>query len=199
MGALIRETNSLLRIVIIGTFVLGVVFIAAGVAYVYMGGVGDTEFSFFGQTFKSTSVGIAAFFLGAAIIVLVVRRSLSTLDRTVTLETPRSGEDSNAGPDAWPNELSVASLSKTLRAMSEQQWQLLEIIEEYEGLGFGELADRSAIPPSLLCHRLNTLEDSKLIKSVRHQTYLAKEVKEVLGHKEGLTLKAIRKNAFVCD
>jgi hypothetical protein len=41
---------------------------------------GDTEFSFFGQSFKSTHIGIAAIFLASALIVLNIRRVLKSVE-----------------------------------------------------------------------------------------------------------------------
>lgn len=87
MPEISREASAILRMVIIGAYVIGVIFTLAGIWLVYLGATGGTEFTFFGQTFKSENVGVAAVFLGAATIVLLLRRTLSSLDRTIKVES----------------------------------------------------------------------------------------------------------------
>jgi len=70
-------------IIIIFAFIFGLAIIIFGAYMAYLGYTGNTEFSFFGQTLKSTNVGIAAIFLGAALIVLLFGRVLKTVDKTV--------------------------------------------------------------------------------------------------------------------
>jgi uncharacterized integral membrane protein len=72
---------SIIKCIASWTFCIGALFAILGIVLVILGATGETEFSFFGQTFKSTNIGIAAFFLGAAIIVLNVRRVLKSLDK----------------------------------------------------------------------------------------------------------------------
>ena len=64
MPRLINEATPILRLVIVGGYIAGLVLAALGAFLVYLGATGSTEFSFFGQTFKSTNVGIAAIFVG---------------------------------------------------------------------------------------------------------------------------------------
>jgi hypothetical protein len=75
-----RDHSPLLLLIARGTFVIGALLAIMGVAFVALGATGETEFSFFGQTFRSESVGIAALFLGAALIVLNIRRVLKSSD-----------------------------------------------------------------------------------------------------------------------
>ena len=91
MPKLISATTPILRIVIIGAFVVGLALGVLGVVFVYLGAAGDTELTFFGQTFTSTNVGIAAVFLGGAMIVLVVRRALKSVDAAVGAESRSAG------------------------------------------------------------------------------------------------------------
>ena len=86
MPKYIERTQAILSRIALTTFVVGLLLAVLGVGLVYLGASGDTEFSFFGQNFKSTNVGIAAIFLGAALIVLNIRRTLTSLDRTVQTE-----------------------------------------------------------------------------------------------------------------
>lgn len=76
----IKGTTSLLKITIVGAFLVGLLLSVFGVLLVYLGATGDTKLDFFGQKIESTNIGIAAIFIGAALIILLVRRSLKSLD-----------------------------------------------------------------------------------------------------------------------
>ncbi len=78
-----RKTDNispLLKIIIYGTFIIGLGFALIGVWLVVLGATGETEFSFFGQSFKSVNVGIASVFIGGAIIVILIRRAFKSID-----------------------------------------------------------------------------------------------------------------------
>lgn len=81
MAQLIRETGSALRAIVLGAYIVALAFCGAGIWLVYLGATGSTEFTFFGQSFVSTNVGITALFLGAPTVVLFIRRSLLTSRR----------------------------------------------------------------------------------------------------------------------
>ncbi|MGH8498090.1 MAG: hypothetical protein ACRERV_04685 [Methylococcales bacterium] len=85
-------------ITILLVFFVGLLIATLGVYMVYLGNAGNTEFTFFGQTFKSMNVGIAAIFIGAAMIVLVSGRVLKTIDKTVVAETSISQKESQVIP-----------------------------------------------------------------------------------------------------
>jgi len=90
MAKLVKETSATFRMVIIGAFALSFVFCVAGIWLVYLGATGSTEFTFFGLSFKSSNVGIAALFLGAASVVLLLRRNLeawTSLFTRIALDT----------------------------------------------------------------------------------------------------------------
>jgi len=89
MPQLMRDASPTLKLVIVGALLVGSLFTLAGIWLVYLGATGETEFIFFGQTFKSGNAGIAAIFLGAATIVILLRRTLVTLDQTVRTESSR--------------------------------------------------------------------------------------------------------------
>lgn len=76
-----NDHKSLFRLIANGTFWIGALLAVLGVVLVIVGAGGDTSFSFFGQSFRSQNVGIAAFFLGASLIVLNIRRLLRSIDR----------------------------------------------------------------------------------------------------------------------
>jgi hypothetical protein len=93
MTRLINASGSILRIVVIGSLCAGLLISALGLWLVYLGATGATEFSFFGQTLKSLNVGVPALFIGAVTIVLLLRRSLKSLDQAVALDA----RDGSAG------------------------------------------------------------------------------------------------------
>jgi hypothetical protein len=72
---------ALLSQIAVGSFIVGAFLAALGVILVYLGSTGDTEFNLFGQTFKSQSVGVAAIFIGAVLIVLNIRRMLNAIKK----------------------------------------------------------------------------------------------------------------------
>ena len=78
-----QHVSPILKIMTWCGFIVGVVFGLLGIWLIYLGATGETAFSFFGQTFKSANVGIAAIFLGAAVIVLMMRYVLRTVQHTV--------------------------------------------------------------------------------------------------------------------
>ncbi len=77
----IKEIRPILTLVLYLTSIFGILLLAAGIILVYRGATGATEFSFLGQTFKSTNAGIAAFFMGAVLIAVNFRRVLTSLER----------------------------------------------------------------------------------------------------------------------
>jgi hypothetical protein len=88
MAQFVKNTQPILLTIIVGILIVGIVLAVLGAALVYRGAIGETEFNFFGQHFKSTNIGIAAIFVAAAMIVLVLRRILKTVDNTVKYEAP---------------------------------------------------------------------------------------------------------------
>ena len=76
-----HEKHPLLTLLTHWSFWFGALLAVLGVVLVVIGSGGETEFVFFGQSFKSQNVGIASFFLGAALVVLNVRRILKSLDK----------------------------------------------------------------------------------------------------------------------
>lgn len=78
-----NNSHRMLEKIALASFVVALIIAAMGVYLVYLGASGDTEFSFFVQQFRSTNVGIAAIFIGAVLIVLNVRRTLTSFDKTI--------------------------------------------------------------------------------------------------------------------
>ena len=76
------ERPVLLNLMTHWSFWSGLLASALGVGLVILGSTGTTEFTFFGQSFKSQNVGIAALFIGASVVVLNVRRILKAYEKT---------------------------------------------------------------------------------------------------------------------
>jgi hypothetical protein len=79
------NAHALLRIIVVGGFVTGILFGLAGVVLVYLGATGETEFALFGQTFESTNAGVGALFISAVLVILLIRRTLGSMDKMVLL------------------------------------------------------------------------------------------------------------------
>lgn len=60
-----------------------------GIVLIALGATGDTDFSLFGQTFKSTNAGITALFIAAIVAVVLGRRIIGAMENTTTIEINR--------------------------------------------------------------------------------------------------------------
>jgi len=69
----------LLYLVVIGIFVLAVIFIAAGLGLVALGATGTTQVDIFGSKISSTNVGIVSIFLGAVVVLVLIRKVIGLL------------------------------------------------------------------------------------------------------------------------
>jgi hypothetical protein len=76
--------------------IIGVFLLCVALAVIAFGkdAAGDTQFTFFGQNFRSTHVGIAAVFIAGVVVVLTIRRVFKSLDHAVTRESVGAGHDS---------------------------------------------------------------------------------------------------------
>jgi hypothetical protein len=61
-------------------FIAGIVFAVIGVVLVYLGATGDTQIDLWGAKISTSSVGIAAIFIAAILIVRTFRRVLDSVD-----------------------------------------------------------------------------------------------------------------------
>ena len=94
MFDLIKGIQPILLTIAVGTFLLALAIGFFGVVLIYLGSTGETTFSFFGQTFESTNVGIGALFLAAALEVLVIIRMLKTVEHTTRRQAEVSQDES---------------------------------------------------------------------------------------------------------
>ena len=181
MVQLIRETSSALRAIILGAYIVALAFCGAGIWLVYLGATGSTEFNFFGQSFASTNIGIAALFLGAATVVLLIRRSLGTLDKAIGAETREETKDS-APSNHWPKKKTRKTFEQKVKALSDTQWMILSAIAEADGVSSYTLSEKLRIGPSMFFHRLDTLEGEELITQSGGNLYLVAKVSKLLGN-----------------
>lgn len=99
MPELVRAVEPILRRVAAGAFALGLAAFITGiafVAFVAFGATGETKVTLFGQQLSTTSVGIAAMFLGVVPVTLLVRRVLRSLDHAVGTESPQRAKPSRS-------------------------------------------------------------------------------------------------------
>ena len=77
----IREAVPILRPIVILTATLAALFVVSGVVFLVLGTSGYTEISIFGNSIKSSHVGVICVFLGVLASVLSFRRVLTSLER----------------------------------------------------------------------------------------------------------------------
>ena len=190
MAQLIRATSTILRMVIIGAFMLATVFVGAGIWLVYLGATGDTKFTFFGQTFSSTNVGIAALFLGAVTVVLLLWRSLSTLDNVVRTES-MSDTKPRQRVKAWPTVKNETSMRRAVKALSDTQWAILEAVGTSDGILSHSLFEKlkGLVGPSESYFRLRGLIEDELVVNDDDKVHLSEDVRRLL---KGRALRELR-------
>jgi hypothetical protein len=79
-----KHISPILKLMTICGVIVALAFGLLGVWLVSLGSAGQTEFSFFGQTFKSANVGIGAIFIAGVTVVLVLLGVLRTVRHTTT-------------------------------------------------------------------------------------------------------------------
>lgn len=77
----IREALPVLRPIVILTGILAALFVVAGVTFLILGTSGYTEMTLFGNSIRSSHVGVICVFLGGVAFVLSFRRVLTSLER----------------------------------------------------------------------------------------------------------------------
>jgi hypothetical protein len=77
----IRAARPVHRLALWITMAIGLMIIGAGIALVWVGAVGHTELTLFGNVFKSETVGAVGIFCGTVIVILNVRRVMKSLER----------------------------------------------------------------------------------------------------------------------
>src|SRR5689334_2684947 len=65
----------------IGTMILGGMFGAFGILLVYMGAKGASNIKMFGQNIETADVGVASIFIGALVVIIIIREVLKNAER----------------------------------------------------------------------------------------------------------------------
>lgn len=94
---MVRAKEPILKQLTLGGYLIAALFALLGVWLVYLGSTGMTEFSFFGQQFKSANVGIAAIFLAAVVVVLMMRSVVRAMDYEEVPISCRDGTSQGSG------------------------------------------------------------------------------------------------------
>ncbi len=145
---------------VILTIVVGVIILCLGFALIAFGNSSSayTEFSFFGQRFKSTSVGIAAIFIGGVMVVLTVRRAFKSLDHAVSSERDSTGDPEHR-----------RLLSEQVKAQKEaHEYQRQKDLRESEP--YFTWRDGSQTGEKMVCNYQNTGGPVKILEIISNPT-----------------------------
>jgi hypothetical protein len=82
-------TNIVFLLITAGTILLGGVFGILGVLLVYAGAKGNTHLTLFGQTLDTVDAGVASIFIGAVLVILIMRRLLGSIEHVARTEARR--------------------------------------------------------------------------------------------------------------
>jgi len=74
-----QDRFEILKLVIILTFVAGIIIVVAGIILFLTGGAGETTITMFGHELRTQNVGIAAIFIGAILILVTFIKVLKLL------------------------------------------------------------------------------------------------------------------------
>lgn len=171
-----KSMTPLLTTIIIGVFIVGLIFAGMGIWLVILGATGDADFSFFGQTMKTTNVGIAAILIGATTIILLLRRTLGTIDNVVNHQTPdRNKENAKTPSNDWTNTKTPQALIRALGDLSDTQREIIRLLSPtfsgvIGGLPQHDIAEQIQLPEREVHYRLLELEHLQLVETSR-RTY----------------------------
>ena len=88
-----QQSNRILNFALVVTAVVGTMLMIIGAIALYRGVAGNVEIAFFGQSLKATNVGLSCLFLGATLVIVLVRRVLSSFDTSVVSNKTNSIND----------------------------------------------------------------------------------------------------------
>jgi hypothetical protein len=86
----IKAATPVLIVVVIGAIIGGLALAGFGIWLVYLGSQGEATIELLGWHLKTTMAGIPAIFIGAAIIISVLRSSLTTVGHLGESKRPGS-------------------------------------------------------------------------------------------------------------
>jgi membrane protein implicated in regulation of membrane protease activity len=93
MAILIKAASPIWRLIIVSSSVLGGILLVGGIVLAILGGSAQTAFTLFGNQFSSTSVGVSLAFIGAVIVVITIRRVLSSVDKITSGKGPSDSSE----------------------------------------------------------------------------------------------------------
>jgi hypothetical protein len=86
MESFIKDFKHLYIIIIVFAFIIGILLVAVGFYSIFQATTGNVELSFFGQTIKSTNIGIVCLFIGGSLIGVLFKRILGSMDLFITAD-----------------------------------------------------------------------------------------------------------------
>ncbi|MGQ3045998.1 MAG: hypothetical protein ACT6Q8_03505 [Niveispirillum sp.] len=89
MTSIVKATTPILIAFTITALLISLGLIVGGVTLVWLGGVGDTELTLLGNSFKSTNVGVVGIFCGAVLGIISLRKLIGTIERIALSEGQR--------------------------------------------------------------------------------------------------------------
>lgn len=138
-----KSYSGIIKIILLGSFITGIIISGLGLLMIYQGATGETEFVFFGQKFKSTNVGIAAIFIGGSLIVLLIKRSLKSLDSVTKISLSKDITNKQRDKDSENVFERILDILSTHRAFFKGDEQLfkdtqyaISNIELFKQLGY---------------------------------------------------------------
>jgi uncharacterized membrane protein YcjF (UPF0283 family) len=104
----------------IGAILLAAIFGGLGVMLVYLGAKGTTHLELFGQKMDTADVGVASIFIGAVVVILLIRSVLKSVERSFGLSGTRPLE--YEATDAMRNEAAEEAREyyKRARAVADE-------------------------------------------------------------------------------
>ncbi len=160
MTTTLEHASPLLKIIVIGALLIGIIFALIGVWLVFLGATGETEFLLFGQHFKSLNVGIAAVFIGGVIAATTLRRAFKTIEL---------GMNHSAATES--------NKARERVAVSGKQRELLSLIASNSGIYVMHIESILGLDRESIVYRARDLESQGYITS-EYLTDLAYEITE---------------------
>jgi methyl-accepting chemotaxis protein len=164
MPDLLRGTSPTIKLIVVTGAVAGILFAGFGVWLVYLGSSGETRFAFFGQQFASRNVGIAAIFIGAAVLVLLTRRALKTFDHSIAAEAAAGDGHEQA---EWPFTKTLQTLTDKLDRTSEENRAIIRLVAgAARPVYVGKVVEAMNTERAQVIYRARDLQSQQLIEIV---------------------------------
>lgn len=86
VGEHLSSAKGLLYLIIGGTLIAALCFIAAGLVLVYLGATGQSTVELFGSTIKSENAGIVSIFFGAVTLIILFRQAMEKIEAILRIQ-----------------------------------------------------------------------------------------------------------------